>query len=147
MISIITTRQISPERFCSYIDKEDLPQLYCLYNVFGRDIVYDAIDKALELEDIEEDDGCVYWIEQDWYDICRECCKISGKAVPKLKLEDLELTEAACSEFHIPIVEDKDADGNDIIFIEEDPAQMVFFPEMEKGLPPYKQRIIKKRVA
>lgn len=146
MIAINTIRYISAERFCDEISECSLPKLYELYEIYGREIVYKAIDDGLCCADIDESDSYGEVIEAHWYAIISACYKHSGKKIPKSKLGKLELSEEDCCLYAIPWIDDRYSEGNEIIYMDEPPEQMKLFPEMEKGLPPYKMRIVRKKV-
>lgn len=147
MITIRTTREIHVESFVDSINEWAMPELFELYRIFGYDIVYRGIEDALSCEEIDEEDAPEDILKDYWVIIVKFCCDKSGKKIPLSKLYDLCLDEEDCNLYKIPFVDDKDEDGNEVIFVDEPKEQMKFFPEMEKGLPPYRLRIVKKKVA
>ena len=147
MITIKTIREIPAEQFVCDISEYEVPELFELYKMFGYETVFDSIDDALSYDEFEEDDDSSDAIRDNWFHIVKECCIKTGRKIPISKMDALNLDEDDCKEHKIPYVQDMDEEGNEVFFVDEQKEQMKLFPELEEGLPPYRLKIVKKKVA
>lgn len=137
------TQEEDVETFCSRISTHIYPEWWRAKQVLDEEVLYAAVDSVLqsiEFDEEEMDEGDLVCTEY-WESIIREYSRIK-RGIPLSAVEKLGHDEWWCKQNHINFYIDKDEEGNEVKYVDEPENQMVFFPELEEGLPRYRYRVI-----
>lgn len=144
-VTVVEREEMTGSELCYYVSTYRYPHIKVAKDLFSDTVVYAAIEEALSWSEVDKDEIEETIGEHHWELIVLECCKLSRKGVPEDKIKDLNLYDIQnCEHIGIPIESAHDEMGNEVKWMEEQDNQMVFFPEMEKGLPKYRYRVIVK---
>lgn len=144
-VTVVEREEMTGRELCSYVSTYRYPHIQVAKDLFSATVVYAAIEEVLSWAEVDKDEIAETIGEHHWELIVLECCKLSRKRVPEDNIKDLNLYDIQnCEHIGIPIEPTHDEMGNEVKWMEEQDNQMVFFPEMEKGLPKYRYRVIVK---
>ena len=140
------THEEDVETFCSRICKYSYPEWWRAKKVLDEEVLYAVVDtvlQSIEFDEEEMDEGDIVCTEY-WEEIIREYSRIK-KGIPLSAVEEIGHEQCWCEQNNIRFYLDKDEEGNEVKYVDEPENQMVFFPELEEGLPRYRYRVIDRK--
>jgi hypothetical protein len=138
------THEEDVETFCSNICTDTYPEWWRAKKLLDEEVLYAAVDTVLmhiEYDEEEMGDEGDLVCNEYWEEIIQSYSRKKG-GIPISAVEELGYDRRWCDEHKIIWYEDKDEEGNEVKYVEEAANQMVFFPELEEGMPRYRYRVI-----